>query len=177
MSSVDGLDSPTDVDASVESFERFAQREFRPLIGLAYALCGDRSVAPELAQEALLATFTKWETVRHLDKPEAWVRRVLINRATSTVRRRIVEAGALVRLSSRPDVVPMSEPSAETEWLWSAVRSLPRRQRQVVALHYVERLTLDEIAATLEISKASANTHLRRARATLSRRINKEDQQ
>lgn len=92
VSSVDGLDSPTDVDASVESFERFAQREFRPLIGLAYALCGDRSVAPELAQEALLATCTKWETVRHLDKPEAWVRRVLINRATSTVRRRIVEA-------------------------------------------------------------------------------------
>jgi DNA-directed RNA polymerase specialized sigma24 family protein len=41
----------------------------------------------------------------------------------------------------------------------------------------VERLTLEEIAASLEISKASANTHLRRARATLSRRINKEDLQ
>jgi RNA polymerase sigma-70 factor (ECF subfamily) len=177
VSSLDGLDSPTDVDANTESFERFAQHEFRPLIGLAYALCGDRAVAPELAQEALLAAFAQWETVRHLDKPEAWVRRVLVNRATSTVRRRIIEARALVRLRSRPDIVPMGEPSAETEWLWSHVRGLPRRQRQVVALHYVERLTLEEIAASLEISKASANTHLRRARATLSRRINKEDLQ
>lgn len=176
MSPLEDLDGHARaVDADPGSFERFAEREFHPLIGLAYALCGDRSIAPELAQEALLAAFDQWETVSQLDRPEAWVRRVLANRATSTIRRRIVETRALLRLRTGPQIVPMVEPSADTEWLWALVRDLPRRQRQVVALHYVERNSLEEIAVTLNISKASANTHLRRARATLLRRINEED--
>jgi RNA polymerase sigma factor (sigma-70 family) len=60
---------------------------------------------------------------------------------------------------------------SETEWLWAEVRRLPRRQVQVVALTYVEGLSMPEIARVLGISKESVNTHLRRARGTLARLI------
>lgn len=169
---VGGVDIP---GSTAAPFEQFAQRQFRPLVGLAYALCGDRSIAPELAQDALMAAFAKWDSVSGLDSPEAWVRRVVANRATSVIRRRVVETRGLLRLRSRRQLEPMAEPAVETEWLWALVRELPRRQRQVVALHYVERYHLDEIAEVLDISKASANTHLRRARDTLAGKIDRKD--
>ena len=156
-------------------FVSFAEREFGPLTGLAYALCGDRLAAPEIAQEALLVAYAKWERVCQMERPEAWVRRVVANRATSLVRRRVAEATALLRLRSRRELVPMHEPGIDAEWLWAMVRALPRRQRQVVALRFVDRLTLDEIADTLRISKASAATHMRRALEALATRIDKED--
>lgn len=48
-------------------------------------------------------------------------------------------------------------------------------QIQVIALRYVEELTLAEIASILRCSKESVNTHLRRARATLARRLQLEE--
>ena len=159
----------------VESFVAFADRQFRPLTGLAYSLCGDSHTAAEIAQDALLAAHSRWETVSVMDKPEAWVKRVVANRAVSVVRRRAVEARAMLRLGSRREPEPAVVVDAETDWLWALVRSLPRRQRQVVALRFVDRLTLDEIAGVLKISKASANTHLRRALETLAGQIDEED--
>jgi len=46
----------------------------------------------------------------------------------------------------------------------------------VIALRYVEGLTVAEIAETLSLTKETINTHLRRARQTLSRRLDLEDE-
>ena len=75
-------------------FERFAgdyttffRREVRSLIALAAAIAGaDR--AEEIAQEALLRAHRDWDRISRYDKPGAWVRRVTINLATSSRRRR-----------------------------------------------------------------------------------------
>ena len=78
----------------------------------------------------------------------------------------------MVRLSnsrqhyvSEPD---LPSPAAE---LWAAVRTLPKRQAQVVALHYLDGLSLAEVGSVLGVSKDSANTHLRRARQTLAEQL------
>jgi RNA polymerase sigma factor (sigma-70 family) len=98
-----------------------------------------------------------------------WVRRVCANLATSQVRRRGIEARALLRLSARPHLpVVLTD---EDETFWVAVRSLPRRQAQVVALFYLYDLAVTDIAATLEMSEGSVKTHLSRARATLAQRL------
>lgn len=65
--------------------------------------------------------------------------------------------------------------SGEVERIWGEVRRLPRRQMQVIALTYVEQLTPTEIAAVLMVSKQTVDVHIRRARATLSRRLGLED--
>ncbi|MDP9219733.1 MAG: ECF-type sigma factor, partial [Actinomycetota bacterium] len=52
-----------------------------------------------------------------------------------------------------------------------AVRSLPRRQAQVVALFYLYDLSVADVAATLELSEGSVKTHLSRARAALAERF------
>ena len=54
---------------------------------------------------------------------------------------------------------------------WSAVRSLPDRQAQIVALHYLDDRPVDEIAELLEIAPGTVKTQLHRARATLANRL------
>ena len=47
------------------------------------------------------------------------------------------------------------------------MKSLPRRQREVIALHYVDGLDTPEIADLLDISESSVRTHLQRGREKL----------
>lgn len=155
----------------VEPFGAFYERERRAMVALAYATSRSRLAAEDIAQEAFMAAFREWERVGRLDNPATWVRRVVINRSVSVIRRRVAAARTLARLMGRVDRVELPAVSAETEHLWVAVRLLPKRQRQVVALRYVDQLTLAEIGDVLDCSKESVNTHLRRARATLARRL------
>jgi DNA-directed RNA polymerase specialized sigma24 family protein len=68
------------------------------LVGGLALYVADRAVAEELAQEALLRTFARWDHVRALDTPEAWTWRIAMNLATSTFRRRSAERRARRRL-------------------------------------------------------------------------------
>ena len=54
------------------------------------------------------------------------------------------------------------------EAFWEAVRHLPRRQAQCVALRYVEDRPVAEIAAVLDIAEATVRGYLHEARATLA---------
>jgi RNA polymerase sigma factor (sigma-70 family) len=153
----------------IEPFDVFYRRELRPVVGLAYVLTGRRSAAEDLAQEAFVAAYRRWRDIGGYDDPGAWVRRVVANSAVSLRRRARVEADALVR-RRRVDRYD-DEASIEHEHLWVEVRRLPRRQAQVIALHYVERRTTADIAALLGLSEATVKTHLQRARATLATRL------
>jgi RNA polymerase sigma factor (sigma-70 family) len=150
------------------SFEEFYQREFLRTCALARLLAGGPS-ADDIAQEAMLVAYRRWREVAQLTEPAMWVRRVCANLATSQVRRRGIEARALLRLSARPHrPVVLTD---EDETFWAAVRSLPRRQAQVVALFYLYDLAVTDIASTLEMSEGSVKTHLSRARASLAARL------
>jgi len=156
----------------VETFEAFYRREMPGLVALARALCGSWAVADDLAQEAMLVAFRRWDAVSRLDLPAAWVRRVCANQATSQVRRRMVEARALARLGSRRQL-PAPE-ALDGESFWAEVRRLPRRQAQSIALHYVFDMGVVEIGATLGCSDSSVKAHLVRGRAALARRLGAE---
>ena len=68
-----------------EDFDVFYQREFRPVVGLAYALSGSRIAAEDLAQEAFIAAHQQWEKVGRYESPGAWVRRVGIEQVDFTL--------------------------------------------------------------------------------------------
>ncbi len=149
-----------------EPFDAFFRRERRAVIGLAYALSGSRLACEDLAQEAFVAAYRRWDEIGGYDNPGAWVRRVVANRAVSTVRRRVAEAKAVASLGFRR-VRPAELPDESAD-LWALVRALPKRQAQAVALRYVEQLTPEEIAEVLGISRDSVYTHLRRAHQALA---------
>ena len=153
----------------VESFQQLYRREFKSGVALAYVLSGSRTAAEELAQESFLSAHRQWEGVSGYDDPAAWVRRVCVNRSTSLIRRRISEARALTRWAARP-VLP-EELAPDANEFWHAVRRLPRRQAQVVTLHYLEDLSVADIASLLHCEAGTVKAHLFRARRTLAAQL------
>ena len=144
------------------TFEAFFAAEYRGLVALASVLCASRELAEELTQEALFTTYRKWDRVRSFDDPHAWARRVLINLTTSSWRRRSREARATRRLrDNRETYAELVEDDAE---FWAAVRRLPTRQAQCVALRYLEDRSTADIARVLGIAEATVRAHLHAGR-------------
>ena len=153
------------------TFDAFFRREHPRLVALAVMLTGDLRLAEDLAQEALLRAYRDWDRIREYDLPAAWVRRVLLNLATSAGRRGQRERRALA-LVPTPDTDPSR---AEDDGLcgdgprfWAAVRALPRRQAEVIALFYVEDLSVSQIAVVLACAEGTVKSHLHRGRAALA---------
>jgi RNA polymerase sigma factor (sigma-70 family) len=149
------------------TFDQFYDREMPRLIALACALAGP-AVADDLAQEAMITAYRRWNEVRAYEHPESWVRRVCANAAVSLLRHRAAETRALLRLGSRPQTWTLDPVS---DGFWDEVRRLPRRQAQAVALRYVYDLELADIARTMGCSEGSVKVHLNRARASLAARL------
>jgi RNA polymerase sigma-70 factor (ECF subfamily) len=161
------------VVVGLESFESFYRREFRSLVALALALSGSRLGAEDLAQEALMVAHRRWDEVARLERPGAWVRRVLSNMAVSEYRKRASEMKALRRLAGRrQEIVPELEP--DDAQFWRAVRSLPKNQAKAIALHYIEDLAVNDIAEVLDCSPSTAKVHLFRGRNALATKLGVE---
>jgi RNA polymerase sigma-70 factor (ECF subfamily) len=147
------------------TFERLFRDEYRSLVALAWALTGSREAAEDVAQESLLALHRRWDDLHLIDNPRAYVRRTCANLSVSWVRRRVREVHAVLRLQGlRPTPTPVDD---ATDAFWNAVRRLPRRQAQVVALHYGYDLSVDGVAETLGLAPGTVKVHLHRARTAL----------
>jgi RNA polymerase sigma-70 factor (ECF subfamily) len=156
-------------------FDDFYAREYGRIVALAFALTGDRGAAEDSAQDAFLAAHRDWDRIGRYDRPGAWVRRVVLNRAKTRSVRRGRESRALARFAA-------AEPAAvedrvdDTESFWTSVRTLPTQQRQCVVLHYVDDLDAAEIGAVLELAASTVRVHLHRARARLAELLALEEE-
>ena len=161
--------SPPAVRA-VPAFESFYRTEYRPVVGLAYALSGSRIAAEDIAQDAFLAAHKQWDRVAAFDKPEAWVRRVVANKSVSAIRRAKNETRALTRVALQRQT-PLPELDVHDQEFWDAVRKLPKRQAQALALFYLEDRSVAEVAEILDCAEATAKVHLHKGRKNLAQRL------
>lgn len=162
-------DADLPVIRAAQHFDSLYRIEFEAVAGLAYVLSGSRLAAEDLAQDGFMAAYRRWDEIGRYENPGAWVRRVVANRSVSLIRRRVVEARALPKLARSEEMLPELSPEASD--VWRQVRRLPKRQAQVVALYYLEDLTVDDVAGILDVSVETVRSHLRRARKTLARRL------
>lgn len=130
----------------------------------AHRILGDVGAAEDVASEALARAYARWTRLAGADHLDAWVLRVAINLAIDRTRRRVapVEVGAR---ASDEDVVVLRLALAE------ALRSLPTRQREAVALRYLTDLREQDVATTLGISPSAVKTHVHRGLAALRERL------
>jgi RNA polymerase sigma-70 factor (ECF subfamily) len=162
-----------DRDLPDVAFDHFYRHEYRSVYALCLALAGAAS-ADDLAQDAFIRAHRQWEQIVAYDVPAAWVRRVAINLATSLARRSAAEGRAVRRFAGRRESSgPHRDPELldPDDRLWTEVRRLPPRQASILVLHYVEDLSVDQIAALLGLSANTVKVHLHRGRAALARRL------
>ena len=155
-----------------ESFAWFFTAEYPHVVRLLGVVVRDRGTAEELAQDAFVRLHRHWSKVRRFDSPEAWVRRVALNRAFSWRRREARRSGDELAAADPPR---RSDDQTEDQLdVLRAVRSLPPRDRALVALYHLEDRPLDEVATVLGITPGAAKVALHRARRRLAAHLSRE---
>jgi RNA polymerase sigma-70 factor (ECF subfamily) len=164
--------------ASTTSFDDFYRQQGRAVVGLAYSLTADWALAEEIAQDAFVQAYVRWRRVQDHPRPDLWIRRVAVNRATSHFRRRSAERRATGRTQSRADADARSRVDPHDggdDWLLDHIRRLPRQQAQAVVLVHVEQLSHDEAATVMGCAASTLRTHLLRGRQAVQRAIEDEE--
>jgi RNA polymerase sigma-70 factor (ECF subfamily) len=135
---------------------------------------GDRETAADCVADAFERAFVRWRRVSRLDDPTGWIRRVAINRAIDQGRRRRRRDRAVERLSTQDAAATsgvlderIESAGSSDGSLTAAVAGLSPQQRAVVALFYVDDLSVAEVAATMELSEGAVKYHLHQARERL----------
>jgi RNA polymerase sigma-70 factor (ECF subfamily) len=123
---------------------------------------GDRQLAEDLVAEAFTRAWMSWRKVRDHPAPRAWVVRTALNAHVSWWRRRRREVPLVESESSAT-----WQPAGVDDALISAIRALPTRQREVIALRVFFDLDTEATAALLGISPGTVGVHLHRALGTL----------
>jgi RNA polymerase sigma-70 factor (sigma-E family) len=159
-----GVVNDTAGDASFEeAFDDLFARATR----LARRILGDSTAAEDVAAEALARAYARWDKVQSLPWRDAWVLRVASNAAIDVARRRkrFDEVAAVDVGRSESDDVAIRLA------LVSALLSLPRRQREAVALRYLGGFSEAQVATALGVSAGTVKTHLHRGIAALRGRL------
>lgn len=146
----------------------------RRLVGLASVFVDDRETAEEVVQDAFLTLYRRWRLLRDPSAAVAYLNQCVVNGGRQRLRRGRSLSAVAQRMEAPAEPFPSAEQSAivhqDSDRMWRAICSLPRRQREVVVLRYYLDQSEAEIAETLGISRGSVKTHATRGLAALSRR-------
>ena len=140
------------------------------LVRLSVLLVRDQATAEEVVQDAFVAMHGRWRWLRDHDKALAYLRQAVVNRSRSALRHRgVVARHAAARVGRRRARAPTTPRWSRDRRgaVLDAMRALPDRQREVLALRYYLDLSEAEIADALGISRGAVKSHASRGSATL----------
>jgi RNA polymerase sigma-70 factor (ECF subfamily) len=160
------------VEPVSDDFDAFYAASYSRLVGQLFVVLGDLNEAEDVVQEAFTRAAARWPRVRAYEAPEAWVRRVALNQAFTVLRRTKRQLRLLGRLTTPREAPEM--PSDVLDVL-AAMRRLPANQREVLVLHYLIELSLDEVARHLRIPGGTVRSRLARGRRALARALGLDD--
>jgi RNA polymerase sigma-70 factor (ECF subfamily) len=149
-------------------FQEFYEANYGRIVAMVTAVLGDRDQAEDVAQEAFARALTRWSRIGGYELPEAWVRRVALRIATDSGRRfrRAIMVSVKLAAQRRPPEPGPGDSFAFTD-LGAALRRLPIREREVLALRYLADLPVETIARERGLPVGTVKTRLAAGRAHL----------
>ena len=153
------------------TFEEYVLARGPALVRLARLLVGDPHQADDLAQDALARVYPRWRHIARSDRPDVYVRRVLVNLNHSWWRRRGRREVSVAEPAERRSIADAQHVTVERDAMWPLVAALPPRQRDTLVLRYYEDLDDVTIAEILGCSPVTVRTHAMRGLAALRVRL------
>jgi RNA polymerase sigma-70 factor (ECF subfamily) len=155
------------------AFEDFFLAEHERLFQALYLLTGDRHEADDLAQEALLRAYERWDRVGAMDSPAGYVYRTALNLYRSRLRTLVVRAR---RVFADVPAEDLSGPVSASHDVRRALAQLPRGQREALILVEWLGLPSEEAGRVLGIDASSVRGRLHRGRASLRDQLGDRDE-
>ncbi len=150
------------------TFEEFAARHLAGMQRFAAVLTGDEIRGDDLVQEVLVRAHLRWRRIASLDRPESYVRKMIVNEFLSSRRRNwwLVPAGSGLEVDQRV-TLDHAAGHADRQALLAELSRLPARQRAVLVLRYYEGFSDRGIAEVLGVSPGTVRGYASRALAAL----------
>ncbi len=154
-----------------DAFARHAERWQPKLFAHAWRLMGEADAARDVVQDAWVDIARGLARLDDASLFPPWAYRIVSRRAAAAIRKhtRARRLGAAFAAETPPpdESAGRMETAADAEPLARAIAGLPPDQRAVVALFYIEDLSVAEIAAAMNVPAGTVKTRLMHARAKL----------
>lgn len=156
-------------DGDARAFEVLFDRHGGPAFSLAYRMCGSRTRAEDVVQDAFMAL---WRSGARYDQSRgsvrAWILSVVRNRAIDSFRReslrgaRSLEEWNVADRVASPELTEVAvERRVEADRIRHALHDLPDEQRQVIELSYFGGFTHHQIAEMLALPPGTVKGRMR----------------
>lgn len=163
-------------DGDRDAFRHLVERYGDPLYGTAFLMTGDRALAEEQVQEALLLAWRGIGGFRRGRPVKPWLMRILVNAVLAQRRRRALATvplegarhaddgdGGEAPASDEPSQLETIEAREERADVRRALAHLTAEHRQVVVLRYFAELTVPQIARSVHVREGTVKSRLHRA--------------
>ena len=155
-------------DTSAE-FHDFFERHYAELARFANLLTGEADAADDLAADALVALWQRWDRLRAADHPLAYARGVVANMARERIRSAVRERRRIALFWSRTPGQMEAPDTASVLDVRAALARLPFRKRACVVLRHAFDLSEKETAAALGISVGTVKSQTSKGMTELQR--------
>ena len=165
-------------NGNTRAFEEIVRRHYAPVVNIAYRMCGQTTLAEDMAQETFLRAWLNLSSFRLSGSMKNWLYRITVNTTLDVLRRRSDTPMDDEVVQMIQDPTPDPEISLiqkeRAENMQEMLSTLPLATRNVLVLREFAELSYQEIAAVLDIPIGTVMSRLNYARTRL-RNLLKED--
>ncbi|WP_182201311.1 RNA polymerase sigma factor SigW [Paraliobacillus salinarum] len=151
---------------------------------ICFRLIGNTHEAEDLAQEAFIRAYVNIQSYDDKRKFSTWLFRIATNVTIDRIRKKkpdfyldaeVKGTDGLTMYSQLAEEQPLPEEELESlelqSYIQQQIMSLPTKYRTVVALRFVDELSLAEISEILDIPIATVKTRVYRGREALRKKL------
>ena len=148
----------------IESFGELCRRYYSTMVAIAYSVLSDHQLAEDAAQESFARALVNVRKLKNRARFAPWLAAICRNVAKDMV-------AVKARRINAADLSQAATGSSHDEngmLIRRAIEQLPGPARELIVLRYYNNLSYEEIGSVLEISKASINGRLTRAKRKMA---------
>ena len=150
-------------------FDELYRAQWWPMLRLATGLVDSKGAAEDVVQDAFVALYRRWSSLRDVAAAVGYLRTSVVNGSRSALRRRMTARRHLHSVAEPPaeGADASSVLAAEHQIVVRALAGLGDRQREVLVLRYLSGLRDAEIAEATGLTEAGVRSAASRGLAAL----------
>ncbi|SHN29807.1 RNA polymerase, sigma subunit, SigW [Gracilibacillus kekensis] len=166
------------------AFEDIVSFYQNKVFAICYRMIGNRHEAEDIAQEAFIRAYINIQSFDENRKFSTWLYRIATNLTIDKIRKKkpdyyldaeIKGADGLNMYAQLPADQALPEEEVESlemqSYIQQEIMQLPEKYRTIIALRFINELSLKEISEILEIPVGTVKTRVHRGREALRKRL------